>query len=882
VSASQLRIARIETRGLRPLDTDLGALAAQHARLQALIRRYLSGVAASLLAEPRPVGDGQIVDWYSDLAGQPVALLDLAPADQTAARRVLSERLASLRKLADELPHLAPDQADAAPALRRATTYPGDAYVYLIGEEPVVTFWGHAPLDGKGAMPRGAVPPATPSSRRRRLIGPWLSMLLVLLAAGIGGRLWYEHARDETLAADVDAALAANCTPMEPLLALRDRLGELDPGGQRYPEMEARVAAEIVRCETASKLGSDLSAADGDCSRLATIAADMDGQDLSWPPFPELKARLDAGLKVCSEARDLEARIDEARGDCAALRALGSGPAEGPEDAPSLQQARARLDEALKGCATADGLNREIDANLGRCPELHRIDGEMKGLDVTDPPLRDVRARLDQELELCARAARYEQQLAEAQSDCDALGRLDVALKEEDTDREPLLSVRKRLDAALLRCKSLDELKKAMNDADGDCGKLTAIGEQIEQRGARDPMYLDLRRQLVSELEVCKLAHALNAKLAAAKDDCPALKGLSEELAGRPDTTPLRPVRQRLSQALEQCRLTDELTRALAAAGSDCKRLDALADRFPSSTQASPGILKLRSRLDKALVPCRAPPPPERIARAEPKEPKQHKQPKGKRQPKELEAPETKKPKRVVKDTRKLCPGERPKEDAPDLVMVFDASGSMRLPIDMDNATAARLMGGGAFGGLAGGLLDSLITQIASSASGPSRIDAAKQASRRIVKSLPSDVDVGLVLVEDCPSARPVGFYSPNQRGALLGGIGSIHPVRGTPLASGIQQAASMVDGVNHPGVIVVISDGKESCRRDPCGTARRIARAKPMLTINVVDITGTGAGNCVASATGGKVLTAKNAQQLNSMLRRATQEVSGPARCKR
>jgi hypothetical protein len=875
VSASQLRIARIETRGLRPLGADLGALATEHARLQAVIRRYLSGVAASLLAEPRPVGDGQSVDWYSDLAGQPVALPDLAPADQAAARQVLGERLASLRKLADELPQLAPDQADAAPALRRATTYPSDAYVYLIGEEPVVTFWGHAPLD-KGAMLRGAVPPATPSSRRRRLIWPWLSMLLVLVAAGIGGWLWYEHARDQALAGDLGAALASNCTPMEPLLALRDRLGELDPDGQHYPEMEARLAAEISHCEAASKLGSDLDAADGACSRMAAIAADMDGQDLSRPPFPELKARLDAGLTLCRQARDLDARIDRAQGDCEALLALDSGPAEGLEDAQPLQQARARLDEALKGCATAEKLSQEIEANLGRCTELHRIDGEMKGLNVTDPPLQGVRTRLDQELELCARAARYEQQLAEAQSDCDALGRLDVALKEEDTDREPLLSVRKRLDAALLRCKSLDELKKAMNDANGDCGKLTAIEEQIEQRGARDPMYLDLRRQLTSGLEVCKLADVLNAKLATAKDDCTALKGLAEELAGRPDTAPLRPVRQRLSQALEQCRLTEELARALAAAGTDCKRLDALADRLPSGAQASSGILKLRSRLDKALVPCRAPPPPERIAKAEPKK---HEQPKGQSK---STASKAKKPKRVVKDTRKLCPGERLKEDAPDLVMVFDASGSMRLPINMDDATAARLMGGGAFGGLAGGLLDSLITQIASSASGPSRIDAAKQASRKIVKSLPSDVDVGLVLVEDCPSARPIGFYSPGQRGALLGGIGSIHPVRGTPLASGIQRAAAMVDGVNHPGVIVVISDGKESCRRDPCGTARRIAHSKPMLTINVVDITGTGAGNCVASATGGKVFTAKNAQQLNTMLRRATQEVSGPARCKR
>jgi Mg-chelatase subunit ChlD len=868
VSTSQLRIARIETRGLRPLDADLGALAAHHGRLQILIRRYLSGVAASLLAEPRPVGDGRSVDWYSDLAGQPVALLDLAPADQAAARRVLVQRLASLTKLADELPRLAPNQADAAPALRRAAVYPGDAYVYVIGDEPVVTFWGHAPLDAKGAVPRGALPVSTPRNRRRRLLWLWPAVLLALIGAGIGGWLWLEHAHEKALAADIDAAVAADCTPIEPLLALRDRLGELDPSAQRYPEMEARISAEIARCAAASKLGSDLAAAAGDCTRFAALAAGMAGQDLSRPPFPRLKARLDAELTLCGKAQGLNARIDAAQGDCGALRALDSGLAKAPTHAPPVQQARARLDEALKGCATAEHLTREIDANLGRCPELHRIDGEMGGLDAAYPPLRDVRTRLDQELELCARAARYEQQLSDAQSDCDALARLDTALKAEAADREPLLAVRKRLDAALLRCKSLEELKQAMKDAEGDCGKLTALTGQIEQRGARDPMYLDLRRQLASQLEVCTLADALDAKLAAAKGDCTALKGLAAELAGRPDTPPLRSVRHRLAEALEQCQRADDLARALAAAGSDCERLSALAGRIPSGAQANREIEELRARLDKALAPCRTPQPVQRIVQA------------GARELKDQGQPKAPKPARAVKDTRKLCPGQRPKEDAPDLVMVFDASGSMRLPINMDDATAARLFGGRPFHGLAGGLLDILIDQIPTTASGPSRIDAAKQASRSIVQSLPSDVDVGLVLIEDCPNARPIGFYSPGQRGALLGGINSIHPVRGTPLASGIERASAMVDGVQHPGVIVVISDGKESCKRDPCLTARQIARAKPMLTINVVDITGTGAGNCVAAATGGKVFTAKNAQQLNTMLRRATQEVRGPVEC--
>ena len=62
---------------------------------------------------------------------------------------------------------------------------------------------------------------------------------------------------------------------------------------------------------------------------------------------------------------------------------------------------------------------------------------------------------------------------------------------------------------------------------------------------------------------------------------------------------------------------------------------------------------------------------------------------------------------------------------------------------------------------------------------------------------------------------------------------------------------------------------------------AQQLAAAKPRLKINVVDILGTGAGNCVAAATKGRVFTANNADQLVRMLGKAASEVQGPAHCK-
>jgi hypothetical protein len=310
---------------------------------------------------------------------------------------------------------------------------------------------------------------------------------------------------------------------------------------------------------------------------------------------------------------------------------------------------------------------------------------------------------------------------------------------------------------------------------------------------------------------------------------------------------------------MSRCRLAEALERKLADAGTDCARLAKLKGELEAAPGGLEGMDALRKGFDAVWAECvRAVDPV--VAKARAGEPARA----------------------GAKRSRKvLCPGERPKELAPDLVMVFDASASMDRPI-AESAAMNAMRRGLQMGGLAGAALGALVQQAARQAGGPRRIEAAKDAAGRIVRSLPGDVDVGLVLVENCPRARPIGFFTPGQRQTLLRGIKGIHPVSGTPLASGIERAAGMVDGVKKPAYMVILSDGKESCDRNPCVVARQVAKRKPLLTINVVDITGTGAGNCAARATGGKVYTAKNAQEVKSMMQRATQAVRGPAECNR
>jgi Mg-chelatase subunit ChlD len=306
----------------------------------------------------------------------------------------------------------------------------------------------------------------------------------------------------------------------------------------------------------------------------------------------------------------------------------------------------------------------------------------------------------------------------------------------------------------------------------------------------------------------------------------------------------LETLHSELSVELNACRerQLEDLNRRFEASRGDCEKLAVFDRSVSSQLREDEGLQILRNRLDTELAACREPPV----------------------------------------DPRELCPGERPVELAPDMVIVFDASGSMQEKIPLDRAMANKIRQ--RYQSSNKNVVDMFTTMMnyaASTANLPARITVAKKSARQLVDSLPSDVDVGLVVLSDCPSAQSAGFYAPSERARLKRQIGGLQPFRGTPLGSAIAQAGQMVDGVEVPGIIVVISDGEESCDADVCGIARQLAARKPRLVINTVDILGTGAGDCLARATKGKVFTASSAQEINDMIQLAATEVKGPENCR-
>ncbi|MGB1026430.1 MAG: VWA domain-containing protein, partial [Rhodospirillaceae bacterium] len=76
------------------------------------------------------------------------------------------------------------------------------------------------------------------------------------------------------------------------------------------------------------------------------------------------------------------------------------------------------------------------------------------------------------------------------------------------------------------------------------------------------------------------------------------------------------------------------------------------------------------------------------------------------------------------------------------------------------------------------------------------------------------------------------------------------------------------------PSVLVVVSDGEDTCGANPCAAARAAKAAKPNLTINVIDLSDGNSGGvlqCIASAGGGRVFTPQSASQMNQAAQAAT-----------
>lgn len=190
---------------------------------------------------------------------------------------------------------------------------------------------------------------------------------------------------------------------------------------------------------------------------------------------------------------------------------------------------------------------------------------------------------------------------------------------------------------------------------------------------------------------------------------------------------------------------------------------------------------------------------------------------------------------------------------AEDAMLVFDGSGSMA------ERTIAR--------------------------TGVSRIDDAQMAISRVIPEVTRYRDVGLLIYgpggHDACGGINIAFEPRSDSSAeIITAVNAVSPYGLTPLADSVHMAAIAMKYETEPAVIVVVTDGYETCGGAPCELAAELSANSAGLQIHVVGFNlpdeaagfsgGASASNdrppgarCLADETGGRYVATRTAEEL-------------------
>lgn len=184
-------------------------------------------------------------------------------------------------------------------------------------------------------------------------------------------------------------------------------------------------------------------------------------------------------------------------------------------------------------------------------------------------------------------------------------------------------------------------------------------------------------------------------------------------------------------------------------------------------------------------------------------------------------------------------------------IIVFDASGSM-------------------YGEVPGGV----------------KIDIAKKVVGDILGSIDPGMELGLMAYGhrkkgDCEDIELLVPPKAGSAAEIARAVAALQPKGKTPLTAAVMQAAKYLKFEETKVSVILVSDGVETCEKDPCVVADELERLGIDFTCHVIGFDmkpGETSGlECLAKKTGGMYLAAKDAASLKSSLETAMKQVVKP-----
>jgi Ca-activated chloride channel family protein len=158
------------------------------------------------------------------------------------------------------------------------------------------------------------------------------------------------------------------------------------------------------------------------------------------------------------------------------------------------------------------------------------------------------------------------------------------------------------------------------------------------------------------------------------------------------------------------------------------------------------------------------------------------------------------------------------------------------------------------------------------------RIAQAKQSMAKVIPEVAPLRKLGLIVYgegeyNDCSAIALRLRPTVNAAEPLLRIIERINPRGKTPLTESVRRAAEVLNYTEREAVVVLITDGEETCGGDPCKTAALLKKASPRLTIHVIGFRESQSeyfkARCMADETGGDYVSATSEDELIKALRK-------------
>jgi Mg-chelatase subunit ChlD len=185
-------------------------------------------------------------------------------------------------------------------------------------------------------------------------------------------------------------------------------------------------------------------------------------------------------------------------------------------------------------------------------------------------------------------------------------------------------------------------------------------------------------------------------------------------------------------------------------------------------------------------------------------------------------------------------------------------------------------------------VLDSSGSMADQTNTGEPRIDAAKRVLNEVIDAIPEDrpeVNVGFRVfghkgnnteagkAESCQSSDLTVPIEGVNKEALREQVANYAPVGWTPIGLSLERAAQDFPAASDKveNAIILVTDGLETCDRDPCALATALKQSEAAVTAYVVglglDEEELRITSCIAENTGGQIIGAQNAEELAAAL---------------